>query len=51
RDRIIKNLDSAAEDLISSGVISAVGERGHSHSGRSRWGREQSCNNWIKKKR
>ncbi|KAH9312265.1 hypothetical protein KI387_027300, partial [Taxus chinensis] len=29
-ERIIKNLDSAAEDLISSGVISSVGERGTS---------------------
>ncbi|KAH9298719.1 hypothetical protein KI387_030401 [Taxus chinensis] len=27
-ERIIKNLDSVAEDLISSGVISVVGERG-----------------------
>ncbi|KAH9309452.1 hypothetical protein KI387_037363, partial [Taxus chinensis] len=27
-ERILKNLDSAAEDLISSGVISGVGERG-----------------------
>ncbi|KAH9319775.1 hypothetical protein KI387_021544, partial [Taxus chinensis] len=27
-ERILKNLDSVAEDLISSGVISAVGERG-----------------------
>ncbi|KAH9291027.1 hypothetical protein KI387_044156 [Taxus chinensis] len=27
-ERIIKNLDSAVEDLISSGVISSVGERG-----------------------
>ncbi|KAH9321325.1 hypothetical protein KI387_015964 [Taxus chinensis] len=26
-ERIIKNLDSAAEDLISSGIIFAVGER------------------------
>ncbi|KAH9314790.1 hypothetical protein KI387_023417, partial [Taxus chinensis] len=27
-ERIIKNLGSAAEDLISSGVIYAIGERG-----------------------
>ncbi|KAH9305774.1 hypothetical protein KI387_010178 [Taxus chinensis] len=27
-ERILKNLDSAAEDLICSGVISGVGERG-----------------------
>ncbi|KAH9310442.1 hypothetical protein KI387_025477, partial [Taxus chinensis] len=27
-ERILKNMDSAAEDLINSGVISSVGERG-----------------------